>query len=67
MGKQKERWCVTGVSRLTGERVVISSPCSRENAIGLVGKELRIPPKKRCYIYPKIGRVDNYPPIWETV
>ncbi len=74
MAKQKMKkrppgadWCVTGINRLNGLREVISSPCKKETALELCKKQVRIAPGKRAYTYPKIGRVENYPPYFREL
>lgn len=55
-------WCVTGINRLSRVREVITPPCQKAKAVELCKKQVEIEPGKRAWTYPKIGRVENYPP-----
>lgn len=48
------QYCITGISKLTKEREVITIPCSLPNAVEILKREKAKPPKKRSYINLKI-------------
>lgn len=47
-----KRYCVTAINRLTGERQIISTPCSRENADAIRARLVKTKPGKRPYTNP---------------
>lgn len=48
-----KRYCVTAVNRLTGQREIITPPCSLENANAICYRMKETKAKKRSYTYPK--------------
>lgn len=48
-----KRYCVTGINRLTGEREIISPPCSYENANTIRARLMATKPQKRAYTRPQ--------------
>lgn len=46
-----KRYCITGVSKLTRQREVISVPCSKVNASAILTREKRKAARRRAYIY----------------
>ena len=59
-------WCVTGVSRLTGERQAVTGACPKDIAQELCEKEKKIPSKKRVYTRLRVDRIENFTPplLW---
>ena len=53
-------WCVTARNRLTGEREMVTSPCTLAKAQAIHGKEIKKPARKRAYTYPKVSRYSYY-------
>lgn len=47
-------YCVTAISRLTGDREPISLPSSKEQAEKSCSTFKKIPSRKRVYTYPKV-------------
>lgn len=54
-----QMFCITGYSRLSEERVVITPPCSRDTAEKILKREMAKPAKKRYYLRMKLS---SYPP-----
>ncbi|MBR4592591.1 MAG: hypothetical protein IKO35_05225 [Elusimicrobiaceae bacterium] len=54
MTESKKRHCVTAISRLTGERVIVSGACSKENAETIRARLMATKPGKRAYTYPLV-------------
>ena len=52
MTESKKDYCVTAISRLTGERVIVSGRCSKENADQIRARLMATKPGKRPYTYP---------------
>jgi len=48
------KYCVTAISRLTGDRDPISLPSSKEQAEKMCSTFKKIPSRKRVYIRPKV-------------
>ena len=60
--KKLSVWCVTGISRLTGERQAITGACTKETAQELCEKQKGIRPRKRVYLRPRVDRIENFTP-----
>lgn len=59
MTKMVKKYCVTALNPITGEREVVTPPCSRDTAMSIVSRERGKSHKKRTY---KSPRVECYPP-----
>ena len=49
-----KKWQITGISKLTRKREVISIPCSKANAVAIYQREKRKSPTSRDYVYLKL-------------
>lgn len=47
-----KRYCVTAINRLSGEREIISKPCSRDIAKAIRDRLVKTRPGKRPYTHP---------------
>ncbi len=50
----KPWYCVTMISRLSGEREQVTPPCTKEKAEEVCEKQKQIPARKRSYLRPKV-------------
>ena len=53
------KYCVTARNRLTGDRDIITPPCTRVQAIDAKLKFIMKKTSRKAYVYPK---VEIYPP-----
>ena len=54
-----KQYCITGKSRLTRQREVITIPCSLQNAVEILKREKAKPANKRDYLDMRLA---VYPP-----
>lgn len=45
------QYCITGISKLTRKREIITVPCSKVNADDILKREKRKPARRRGYVY----------------
>lgn len=48
-----KRYCVTAINRLTGEREILTPPCSSENADNILLRLSNVKSKNRPYTHPR--------------